>query len=416
MALAVVMACNFTLLGSKSIVAAEGWADYYDETWQFEGYDDEYVAFRIPQQSFKNLINSGNYKLVKYDGNDVIVEFHKEDVKEIIEEKPSKLRKFLKAVLWAAYTGIAAITSCGLYRIYNQHIDKMDKDKTTINENSTFFERIDANAANYTKMFNLYVDGTISPNLFGNSSIFNRGINGTKSFFINNLNATQTFLNKIWPFGKKTNSSDINTQQQKNSNDQKKEETNEPESTPIPTQTPKPVETPQPSSSPVPEPTQTPNPPVETPQVSPSPTPNLETETNSSTPIVPPTNSSKTIVRATNSSNTKTQQQPQVSPSPSPAPLSKEQLEELQKKIDFGNCCCLGNVYDEEGKCLQPGGLLSPGRESCRCKEEKIAVIVIPEDRSKKEYVVCRHGYDLVNNKCIKSVNDLNTDSNQPKK
>ncbi len=323
MALALVMAFNFTLLSSRNIVAAEGWADYYDETWQFEGYDDEYVAFRIPQQSFKNLINSGNYKLVKYDGNDVIVEFHKEDVKEIIEEKPSKLRKFLKAALWAAYTGIAAITSCGLYRIYNQHIDKMDKDKTTINENSTFFERIDANAANYTKIFNLYVDGTISPNLFGNNSIFNRGINGTKSFFINNLNATQTLLNKIWPFGRKINSSNTNTQQSTDSNKENKnqpESTPSPSSTPLPTQTPKPVETPQPSSSPKPEPTQTPNPletsqlnimdtqqptsssnkdqqpqstpsptpkPVETPQPSPSPISNLETETNGSTSIIP---------------------------------------------------------------------------------------------------------------------------------
>ncbi len=254
MALAMVMACNFTLSISRNIAAAEGYYDEYvnfDDNyveWVYKGYDDEYVYYKIPEEYLKELINDNRINVVKFDDKYVVIKLHKKDVKEIIEEKPSKLKKFLKAVLWVAYTGIAAITSCGLYRIYNQHIDKMDKDKTRINENSTLFERIDANVANYTKMFNLYVDGTISPNLFGNASVFNKGINGTKSFFINNLNAMQTFLIKLWPF-RKTNSS--NTQQTTTETKINKENENQPESapspssTPLPTQTPKPLETSQ---------------------------------------------------------------------------------------------------------------------------------------------------------------------------
>lgn len=283
MALAMVMACNFTLSISRNIAAAEGYYDEYvnfDDNyveWVYKGYDDEYVYYKIPEEYLKELINDNRINVVKFDDKYVVIKLHKKDVKEIIEEKPSKLRKFLKAVLRVAYTGIVAITSCGLYRIYNQHIGKMDKEgKFTINENSTLLEKIDANVANYIKIFNSYVDGTISSNLFGNNSIFNRGINGTKSFFINNLNATQTFLSKLWPFGRKINSSNTQQQTSSSSNTNIQQQTNSSVSIVI-TAT---------NSSNTQQPTQT-SKPVKTPQPSPSPTSNLETETNGSTSIIP---------------------------------------------------------------------------------------------------------------------------------
>lgn len=262
MALALVMVCNFTLLGSRNIAAAEGWVDYYDaETWKFVNCDDEYVAYKMPRETYEDMINNGTGRAKMFLENDVIVTFPKKDVKKIIEEKLSTFWKIAKSVLWAVYAGIIIVTSCGLYRIYNQHIYDMEKEGKffTINENSTLFEGVDATAANYTKRFNELIDKKISPILFGNNSIFNRGFNGIKSFFINSFNAaTQTVLNKIWTFGRKTNSS--NTQ--------------------------------QPTSS--------------------SSDTNIQQQTNSSVPIVTTaTDSSTPIVPPTNSSNTKTQQQTQ---------------------------------------------------------------------------------------------------------
>lgn len=309
MALALVMAFNFTLLGSRNIVDAL-YEDYDCEynCLDCPGCDDDYVYFKVDEGYFKKLTKDSRVNFVQYDGEYFIIKIHKKDVKEIIEEKPSTFWKIAKAVSWVAYTGIAAITSCGLYRIYNQHIDKMDKDKTTINENSTFFERIDANAANYTKMFNLYVDGTISPNLLGNSSIFNKGINGTKSFIEAKFKGIQTFLNKIRSFGKKTNSSNTNTQQPTNS------------STPI-----------------------------------------VTTATNSSNPIITETNSSTPTVPATNSSNTKTQQQPQkpvetpqpqASPSPTPTPTFPPKATNPTEQKEEENTCGEGFHLYKDGKCV----------------------------------------------------------------
>lgn len=415
MALALVMACNFTLYNSGNIAAAmcENY-DYEYNCLDCPGCDDDYVYFKVDEGYAKKLMNDSRVNFVQYDGEYFIIKIHKKDVKEIIEEKPSTFWKVAKVALWGAY----AYSAAAIYYFLNKNLVKPNdgaaNNIATINitdtdNNSVTLDVTKLNISDINKMIknanklNLTDVNNKSVNIDSTELLINliNNINGTATVnsatttetnsnqglyyyylnclkeilkgmvirnneFLNNqvspmfnrgINVATTFLSKIRSFGKV-----VKCENGEEFIDNKC-----------------------------------------------SPRHHKEDPPAQNSNGQPPVNNQK----LTNSNDQNQKETPQASPSPTP--LSKEQLEELQKRIDFGDCCCLGNIYDEEGKCLQPGGLLSPGQESCRCKEEKIAVIVIPEDRSKKEYVVCRPGYDLVNNKCIKSVNDLNTDASQLK-
>lgn len=92
--------------------------------------------------------------------------------------KPSIVWGTIKTLGKIVFVGLACIASCGMYRIYNQHIEGK---KFTEVDNAGFWGKVDAKGAEFTNSFNSYVDKVVSPNLFGKNGVINRGINKSKN-------------------------------------------------------------------------------------------------------------------------------------------------------------------------------------------------------------------------------------------
>ena len=146
MALAGIMAFSAIFSTNSSIAAADDFWNDYDETWQFEGCNDDYVEFRIPRRNFESLVNKANYKVRKFAGNDVIVEFHREDVKEIMKGRPSKLLTAVKAGCLAIYTAVVGYIVFTLTT--NPAFSSNPKVKELMEKNSEFWSPVNDSAIN----------------------------------------------------------------------------------------------------------------------------------------------------------------------------------------------------------------------------------------------------------------------------
>ena len=92
--------------------------------------------------------------------------------------KPSIVWRAIKTLGKVVLVGLACVTSCGAYRIYNNHISREKEIDGT-----GFWGKVDAKGAALMDSFNSFVDNTVSEKLFGESGIINGGINKFKSGF-----------------------------------------------------------------------------------------------------------------------------------------------------------------------------------------------------------------------------------------
>lgn len=348
MALAVIMACNFTLYSNGNIAAAlcENY-DYEYNCLDCPGCDDDYVYFKVDEGHFKELMNDSRVNFVQYESERkyFIIKIHKKDVKEIIEEKPSTFWKIAKFALWGAYGYSAA----AIYYFLNKNLVKpsdgaanniitiniTDTDNNSVTLDVTKLNISDinkmlknANKLNLTDVNNksVTIDSTellinLINNINGTATVnsatttetnSNQGLyyyylnclkeilkgmvirnneflnNQVSPMFNRGINVATTFLSKIWSFGKvvKCENGEEFIDGKCSPPTSKEDNPQQSSNTNVkqPTNNNK-EKTNEPESTPLP--IQTLNPPVETPQSSPSPTSNLETETNGSTSIIP---------------------------------------------------------------------------------------------------------------------------------